>query len=87
MLHKLGLDYCDDCDKTFPEGTQCPCNHQEDHMRHSSIHTGKTPFEHELMMLGVFTKTSPKEPDERHKYLDKGYYNMPKLDKYGQPPF
>jgi hypothetical protein len=56
-------------------------------MRHSSIHTGKTPFEHELMMLGVFTKTSPKEPDERHKYLDKGYYNMPNLDEYGQPDF
>jgi hypothetical protein len=84
MLHKLGLDYCDDCDKTFPEGTECPCNHKENPMRHSSIHTGKTPFEHELMMLGVFTKTSPKEPDERHKYLDKG---LPNLDEHGQPPF
>ena len=48
-----------------------------------------TPFEHELMALGVIpaSHTPAQEPDDRHVYLDKDYYNMPNLDEHGEPDF
>ena len=48
-----------------------------------------TPFERELMALGVLPSSpaTAQEPDDRHVYLDKGYYNMPNLDEHGEPDF
>jgi len=48
-----------------------------------------TPFERELMALGVIplSHIPTEEPDDRHVYLDKNYYNRPNLDEYGQPDF
>ena len=48
-----------------------------------------TILEQELRRLGVIpaSHTPAQEPDDRHVYLDKDYYNMPNLDEQGEPDF
>lgn len=48
-----------------------------------------TILEQELRRLGVLPSSpaTAQEPDDRHVYLDKDYYNMPNLDAHGEPDF